>query len=192
MYRSYLSTLSQASFPAREQAPYTLKNKSNYEKKRVQFSDMSSMVVYEDASPGTDLHYSASDYSGFKKDAFKSARRVRRAIKESQAPNTKKSKSMKKTPLKCYTESWTSLPQLLKEYEIDTADILGVEHLVVGKDIASISRKLRDHCAKLMFEEQTNQEKLRCSCPERLADTTWPFTEVSVSIALARAKNAEH
>ena len=70
-----------------------------------------------------------------------------------------------------YIESWKRLPHLLGEYEIDHEEVVGIEHLVIGKKMVNMCMALRHSYVKMLFEEQHRQEEFGYYDPSMLADT---------------------
>ena len=158
---------------------------SNRPEVRVRFSEMSSMICYSSTDNEKDLHYSSSDYSRFKRDALQTAQRIQASINARQV-NMKVLNT--KSPMKRYIESWQMLPQLLKECQIEPDEAIGIEHLLIGKEMVSFHLAFRGSYRELLLEEQYyQQEKLGHCDPELLAHVVKPFTEISLLAARQRA-----
>lgn len=148
--------------------------------KRVTFSEMSAMLCYDDGttSETSDLHYSDSDYTRFKREAFDTARKLRTSIKTS---------TQDEATIQRYTKLWKRLPALLRDNEIDPQEMIGLEHLVIGKNMLHVNLSLRRSSVRLLLEEQYRQMELGYHDPRLLADTTMPISQISSSIAYSRA-----
>ena len=160
--------------------------------KTVRFSDLSYVLSYEQQStPSSTLYYTPQDYTRFKLDALKKARAIRRAIASSQAKSIRKSKD--DAALSRYTKSWKSLPRLLEENGIHPIELIGIEHLLIGKAMSTVQLTLRESVSTLLLEEQARQvaEYGSLCCAEEVADTVKPFSSISMSVALIRSRFME-
>eukprot|EP00579_Thalassiosira_antarctica_P023969 CAMPEP_0201981578 /NCGR_PEP_ID=MMETSP0904-20121228/73977_1 /ASSEMBLY_ACC=CAM_ASM_000553 /TAXON_ID=420261 /ORGANISM="Thalassiosira antarctica, Strain CCMP982" /LENGTH=174 /DNA_ID=CAMNT_0048534179 /DNA_START=49 /DNA_END=573 /DNA_ORIENTATION=- len=155
----------------------------NRKVKCVTISETSYMLCYHDDMPQADLHYSKSDYFRFRQDALKTACTIRDSIKANQGSDTETTKVMR------YIESWKRLPHLLEEYEIAHEEVVGIEHLVIGKKMVNVRMALRHSYVKMLFKEQDRQEEFGYYDPSMLADTAKQFSKISSSIAHSRAKH---
>lgn len=174
----------QSSHTMEESTQNCCKHKQARKSKRVTFSKMSAMLCYEDETSQTDLHYSASDFTQFKQETLDTARQIRTSIEASQASDMKMTQDQ--APLKRYTQSWNRLPCLLRDNEIDPQEMIGIEHLVIGKQMLRVNLALRGNSTQMLMEEQHRQVGLRYTDPQQLADTVLPFSKISSYIAYSR------
>ena len=162
----------------------------NCKSKQVTFSEISYVMFYEDKTSRDELRYSPSDHAVMRNDALKTARTIRRFIKASST-SREASDDLERlkgnAPLRRYTEAWKRLPKLLKEHAhaVDPDELIGIEHLVIGKQLANACLALREKHSETVLEEQRGG----CCVPELLADAAEPFTKISSSIAYSRAKH---
>ena len=167
-------------------------NKSK--QKRVSFSALSSLYVYnedEDESVcNTDLCYSEQDYGRFREDTSISAHNIRALIKEK---NTRHDTSMTSdSPSMQYIKSYKRLRRISKDnVEIVPEEMIGLEHLVIGRKMTYVNISLRSSSTKLILDEQHHQREelgIRSVDPTILADVIMPLSHVSAVIAHSRAK----
>ena len=148
------------------------------------FSEISYVMLYEDKTSRDELRYSPSDYAAMRNDALKTARKIRRSIKGCDDLDRLEGRA----PLMRYIEAWKRLPKLLKEHAthaVDPDELIGIEHLVIGKQLANACLALREKHSETVLEEQRGG----CCVPELLADAAEPFTKISSAIAYSRAKH---
>ena len=184
---------SNPNIPVGESSSPKVKSKSS---KKVTFSEVSYVMFYQDETSRDELRYSPSDYVVMRNDALKTARKIRSSIKASsarqEASDLERLKG--KAQLRRYTEAWKRLPELLKQqHAVGPDELIGIEHLVIGKQLANICLALREKYSETVLEEQQyyqdqNNPDGGCCAPELLADVAEPFTKTSSSIAYSRAK----
>lgn len=150
-------------------------------KKSVRFSEMSSLICYEDNNTSPeDAYYNSTDYTQFKRSAYKSALSIRAAVEEIDAESS--SSQQEQSPLRRYTAAHTRLPTLLSSQSINHVHAVGIEHLIIGKQMIGVNLALRKNYIKMILAEQYLQET-----PEGLAECSMPFTKISSFIACSRA-----
>ena len=168
---------------------YTNTKKNRRATKSVRFSEMSSMVCYEDQTSGmvNELFYSPQDVRNFKRDAVKAASAIHTSIASSQLLHMEANKH--KAPLWQYTQVWQDLPHLLEAHGIDESEAVGIEHLCIGKPMVAVALALRRKYSTMIIEEQQRyqfEHKVICD-PQVFAELSKPFTKVSTFVARERA-----
>ena len=188
---------SNPNIPVGESSSPLVKCKSS---KQVTFAEVSYVMFYDDETSRDELRYSPSDYVVMRNDALKTARTIRRSIKASSTSQDASDEYLERlkgrAPLRRYTEAWKRLPKLLREHApaVDPDELIGIEHLVIGKRHANICLALREKYSETVLAEQQyyqgqNNPDGGCCAPEVLADAAEPFTKISSSIAYSRAKH---
>ena len=159
-------------------------------KKRVSFSVLSSMYVYDkdESTNDDDLHYSEHDYFRFKEDMFTSACNIRASLSKIDNPDT----TMANESLsKQYINSYKRVQDNAVNNGIPDEEILGLEHLVLDKESQRMSMFIRSSSSKMILDEQfCHQEEFgRSADPALLAKMIMPFSQMNSVIASFRAKH---
>ena len=125
-------------------------NKSKH--KCVSFSVLSSLYVYnegEDESVcNTDLYYSEQDYDRFREDTSITAHNIRALIKDKNIRHDTSTTS--DSPSMQYIKSYKRLRRISKDsVEIIPEEMIGLEHLVIGRKMTYVNLSLRSSSSKL-------------------------------------------
>ncbi len=171
-------------------------------KRRVQFADMSSMVLYNDDGDVSATHYSETDISQFKIDALCTACKIRSSLKLCSMDDHDNGMMFdqdnivveedESSPLETYAMAWKRLPELLEDANIDQEDAIGIEQLIVNIKIAKISLALRGSNVAMLLDEQSDQRSTDRGSefendPRTLARVVKPISKLTAGIAYARA-----
>ena len=159
-------------------------------KKRVSFSVLSSMYVYnEDESTNDDAqHYAEHDYCRFKEDMITSACNIRASLSKIDNPDT----SMANESLSnLYINSYKRVRDNAVDNGIPDEEILGLEHLVLDKESQRMSMFIRSSSSKMILDEQFyhQEEYGRSADPSILAKMIMPFSQLNSVIASSRANH---
>jgi len=160
-------------------------------KKRVSFSVLSSMYVYDkdESTNDDDLHYSEHDYSRFKEDTITSACNIRASSlsKIDNRDTTMANESLSNL----YINSYKRVRDNAADNGILDEEILGLEHLVLDKESQRMSMFIRSSSSKMILNEQFyHQEEFgRSADPALLAKMIMPFSQMNSMIASSRANH---
>ena len=159
-------------------------------KKRVSFSVLSSMYVYneDESTNDDDLHYSDHDYFRFKEDMITSACNIRASsLSKNGNPDTMANESLSNQ----YINSYKRVRDNAVDNGIPDEEILGLEHLVLDKESQRMSMFIRSSSSKMILDEQFyHQEEFgRSADPALLAKMIMPFSQMNSEIASFRAKH---
>ena len=160
-------------------------------KKRVSFSVLSSMYVYneDESTNDDDLHYSEHDYFRFKEDMITSACNIRASSlsKIDNRDTTMANESLSNQ----YINSYKRVRDNAADNGILDEEILGLEHLVLDKESQRMSMFIRSSSSKMILDEQFyHQEEFgRSADPALLAKMIMPFSQMNSVIASSRANH---
>ena len=159
-------------------------------KKRVSFSVLSSMYVYDkdESTNDDDLHYSEQDYSRFKEDMITSACNIRASLSKNGNPDTTMTNESLSNQ---YINSYKRVRDNAVDNGILEEEILGLENLVLDKESQRMSMFIRSSSSKMILNEQFyHQEEFGMSAdPALLAKMIMPFSQMNSVIASFRAKH---
>ena len=161
-------------------------------KKRVSFSVLSSMYVYDkdESTNDDDLHYSEHDYCRFKEDMITSACNcnIRASLSKIDNPDTTMANESLSNQ---YINSYKRVRDNAVDNGIPDEEILGLEHLVLDKESQRMSMFIRSSSSKMILDEQFyHQEEFgRSADPALLAKMIMPFSQMNSIIASSRANH---
>lgn len=138
---------------------------------RVTFSERSSMHIYRpDPRYGRNKSYTKEDRKNFGSEAFSEAIRIKRLVLSTPGASTK-----------------DSFKYLLKHNIISLEEIVGIEHLVLGKSASKLLKERQDHSRAVLMEQERQcvQEKI-----QEHVDPMKKLGEFSASRSLKSVKRA--
>lgn len=140
---------------------------------RVTFSETSSMHVYHaDPHYVRNKAYSRAERKSFSTEAMREAIRIKRLVLATPGDSTR-----------------DSFKYLLKNDIICLEEIVGIEHLVLGKSASKLLRERQDH-AKAILMEQCRQRVVKDDASKVQDDTTKKLGEFSASRSCKSVKRA--
>jgi len=138
---------------------------------KVKFSERSSMHVYlPDPLYLRNNSYSKSDRKDFSTETLLEVIRIKRLIKTTPGTSTK-----------------DSFKSLLKNNIISLEEIVGIEHLVLGKSARKLAKERQDH-SRAVLMEQTRQRQVETTMQHD--DVTRKLGEFSASRSIRSSKRA--